>query len=159
MSRTYRRSAHAESIAPWLALSVILLMWWAGAKAVTWMRPHVEMPAGPAALSRNVPTTKAIDEAAPKETTIRASTRPDEPTLTADVSVTGEDVANLRARGLMIPARGVSLNCLRIAATAASPHGRGTDMRRSTFSRRAAQTWLPWRTGKWRNCLRATQAG
>ena len=40
MTRTYRRSAHVEAVAPWVALSVILLMGWAGAKAVNWARPR-----------------------------------------------------------------------------------------------------------------------
>jgi peptidoglycan LD-endopeptidase LytH len=117
MSRTYRtsrRSAHAEAVAPWVALSVILLMWWAGAKTITWMRPHVSIPAaslGPAELSRNVPTARAIDAPAPREGSLSAATK-QEPTLTADVSVTGEDVANLRARGLMIPALGVPASAL-----------------------------------------------
>ena len=108
MSRTfrrYRRAAHVEAVAPWIALTVILLMWWAGAKTITWMRPH-------AASSSVMPaarTARAIDDPAPRDAALRArsETRQDEPTLTADVSVTGADVANLRARDLMIPVRGV----------------------------------------------------
>ncbi len=118
MSRTYRssrRSAHAEATAPWMALSVILLMWWAGAKTITWMRPHLSLPAaslGPAELSRHVPTARALDEPAPREGSLKAATKQDEPTLTAAVSVTGEDVATLRARRLTIPALGVSASAL-----------------------------------------------
>ncbi len=113
--RTYRRSAHTEAIAPWIALFVILLMWWAGAKTITWMRPHLGGAAvalGPSGLSRHVPTTRAVDEPAPRERTLTAATKPGEPTLTADVSVTGEDVVNLRGRGLVVPVRGILVSAL-----------------------------------------------
>ena len=91
MSRTRRRSSvNAEAIAPWVALSVILLMWWAGAKMVAWIRP---LPAGPVAalgpsdLSRGAKTTRPIDATTP-EGRIAAAPRAQEATLTADVSVT-----------------------------------------------------------------------
>jgi peptidoglycan LD-endopeptidase LytH len=107
MSRTYRRSAHVEAVAPWMALSVILLMWWGGAKAVTWMRPHVM--SSPAAL---VPTAGAIDAPQAKERTLTAAPARNEPTMTASVPVTGDDVANLRARDLLLPVRGVPASAL-----------------------------------------------
>ena len=42
--RHRRRSVHAEAIAPWMTLSVILLIWWAGAKTLDWALPDVESP-------------------------------------------------------------------------------------------------------------------
>jgi murein DD-endopeptidase MepM/ murein hydrolase activator NlpD len=100
MSRVYRRSAHAEAVAPWIALTVILLMWWAGARTVVWMRPHI------------APASQALDEPTPKESTVSAAPARHEPVLTADTSVTGEDLANLRRRDLMIPVRGVAASAL-----------------------------------------------
>jgi murein DD-endopeptidase MepM/ murein hydrolase activator NlpD len=107
MSRTYRRSAHVEAVAPWMALSVILLMWWGGAKAITWMRPHVSSsPSAP------ISTAAAIDAPQPKEQALSAAPKHSEPTMTATVSVTGDDLANLRGRDLMIPVRGVPAGAL-----------------------------------------------
>jgi murein DD-endopeptidase MepM/ murein hydrolase activator NlpD len=110
MSRTYRRSAHAEAIAPWVALSVILLLWCAGATTVRWMRSH-QLP--PIASAQNaaprVRTAHAID--GPLNDPIITAGR-SEPTLTADVSVTGVDIANLRNRRLEIPVKGVDAGAL-----------------------------------------------
>ena len=111
MSRsTYRRSAHAEAIAPWVALSLILLLGWAGATTVRWMRPH-QLP--PIASAQNpaprVPTAHAID--GPLNDPVITAARSG-PTLTADVSVTGVDVANLRNRRLEIPVKGVDAGAL-----------------------------------------------
>jgi len=109
MNRTYRRSAHVEAIAPWAALSVILLMWWAGAKTVTWIRPHVAAPILKTQGTLRVPTAHAIDGAIqdPAVTAPKSGL-----TLSADVSVTGVDIANLRTRGLMIPVKDVPPSAL-----------------------------------------------
>jgi murein DD-endopeptidase MepM/ murein hydrolase activator NlpD len=98
--RTYRRSAHAEAIAPWAALSVILLMWWAGAKLIA---PHVQSGK---ALDR------PIEEPAVTAEQPRTRNEKKEATLTADVSVTGADVAHLRERGLIVPVQGVATSDL-----------------------------------------------
>ena len=93
--RTYRRAAHAEAIAPWVALSVILLMWWAGAKLFA---PYAPSSTGKA-LDRPIqePAMSAEPRTAKKELA-----------LTADVSVTGTDIAHLRQRALTMPVQGVS---------------------------------------------------
>jgi len=102
--RSYRRSAHAEAIAPWAALSVILLMWWIGAKTLTTLRPHVDAPAP-------VSSAKAVDEPAPREGTLTRA-HPAGPVLSADPSITGEDIAQLRTRDLLIPVRGIEAKAL-----------------------------------------------
>src|SRR5437764_14493603 len=96
MNRTYRRSAHVEAIAPWAALSVILLMWWAGAKTVAWIRPHVAAPILKTQGTLHVPTAHAIDGAIREP----AMTAPkSELTLSAAVSVTDVESADLAYRG------------------------------------------------------------
>ena len=109
MNRTYRRSAHVEAMAPWATLSVILLMWWAGAKTLALIRPHVAAPILKTQGTLRVPTAHSIDGAI-KEPALRAPRSG--LTLTADVSVTGVDIANLRTRGLMIPAKDVPASAL-----------------------------------------------
>ena len=56
-----RRAVHAEAIAPWVALSVVLLMWWAGAKALNWARPGHPGPLATygARVDPSVPKAKA----------------------------------------------------------------------------------------------------
>ena len=39
--RHRRRSVQVEAVAPWVTLSVILLIWWAGATALNWVRPRL----------------------------------------------------------------------------------------------------------------------
>ena len=48
----------AETIAPWVALSVVLLVWWAGAAALNWARPDVSTP--------NVSFGARVDPSVPK---------------------------------------------------------------------------------------------
>ena len=112
MTRTYRRSAQVEAVAPWVALSVILLMGWVGAKAVNWARPRFAASPAPSSLAVPSKSGEAIDEPAPREGSLRAAPTHDEPTLTADTSVTGVDLAHLQGRDLMIPVRGVQANTL-----------------------------------------------
>jgi len=113
-SRSYRRSAHAEAVAPWIALSVILLMWWAGARAITWMRWHFAPSATVTSASapKAAESTRAIDEPAPPENTVSAESVHDELRLTAHTAVGGDDIANLRQRDLRIPVRGVPAGAL-----------------------------------------------
>jgi len=115
ITRSYRRSAHAEAVVPWLALSVILLMWWAGARTLTWMQWHMASNGGATGVAP-VPTAtksaKAIDDPAPPESTVSAESTHDGPGLTADTSVGGDDIVNLRQRDLMIPVRGIHADAL-----------------------------------------------
>ena len=112
MSRTYRRSAHVEAIAPWAALSVILLLWFAGAKAVAWMRPHAVAPVASIARSQPAPRVPAAHAIDGPLTEPSVTSEKSEPTLSADVLATGADVANLRNRRLEIPVRGVEASAL-----------------------------------------------
>jgi murein DD-endopeptidase MepM/ murein hydrolase activator NlpD len=96
-----------EAVAPWIALSVILLMWWGGAKAITWMRPHIL-----SSPSAQISTAGAIDAPQPKEPALTAAPKHSEPTITASVSVTSGDLASLRGRDLLIPVRGVPASAL-----------------------------------------------
>ncbi len=110
MSASHRRSVNAEAIAPWVALVFVLLMWWAGARAVSWLRPHAGMPpvvrrsaehASAAAVRRPLDTPK-------REAAVSAAPRPGEPAIGADRIVTDTDLADLRGRSLLIPVRGVA---------------------------------------------------
>jgi murein DD-endopeptidase MepM/ murein hydrolase activator NlpD len=112
MTHAYRRSAPLDAIAPWLALAAILLLWWAGARAVAWMRPHPAAPIVSVLKSQGtprVPTARAIDGAVkdPVMTAPRSGQ-----TITAETPVTGVDIANLRSRGLEIPVKGVPASAL-----------------------------------------------
>jgi murein DD-endopeptidase MepM/ murein hydrolase activator NlpD len=89
-------------------------MWWAGARTIRWMRPHPALPQAslvPAELSRDIRKAKALDAPAPKEGALSAMAK-HEPTLTADVPVTVDDIKDLRGRDLMIPVRGVAAAAL-----------------------------------------------
>ena len=68
-----RRAVHAEAIAPWVALSVVLLMWWAGAKALNWARPGHPGPFATygARVDPSVPKVKPVDDV-PREAVRRA---------------------------------------------------------------------------------------
>lgn len=91
--RHRRRSVHAEAIAPWAALSFILLIWWAGAKTINWI--------GPDPL---VPKATPVD-AAPAGPALSA--RHAAPRLTANTMVLGSDIESLRRRSLALPVRGI----------------------------------------------------
>jgi len=114
MSRTYRRSVNAEAIAPWVTLSIILLMWWCGAKTVAWLRPRL---LGPTTVTTSEPAAPPRDRAKPvdsdpKDTAVGSNGPSDEPGLTADVKVTGVDIATLRTRQLLIPVKGIEASAL-----------------------------------------------
>jgi peptidoglycan LD-endopeptidase LytH len=109
--RHRRRSVQAEAIAPWVALSVVLVMWWAGASALRWARPGDPTPL--LSFGRNadisVPKTKPVDQVRrePALTPGRAA-----PTISADTVVAGSDIENLRRRSLIIPVRGITADDL-----------------------------------------------
>ena len=107
-----RRSVHAETIAPWVALSFILLLWWMGAQALHWYRPGFRSPLGS---FRSAPATepnkiaKPIDAPAPHAL---ATPRPGETTMSADSGISGADINDLRSRHLMIPVQGIPASAL-----------------------------------------------
>jgi murein DD-endopeptidase MepM/ murein hydrolase activator NlpD len=105
--RHRRRSVHAEAIAPWVALSVILLVWWAGAKVLGWAwRPVEQTPAVSlgARVDPSVPTVKPIDDVPPDA---EVAPRNAGPTISANTRVLGSDLEGLRHRSLKIPVGGV----------------------------------------------------
>jgi murein DD-endopeptidase MepM/ murein hydrolase activator NlpD len=88
--RHRRRSVHAEAIAPWASLSVILLIWWAGARVLQWARP--------------------LDQVKPEPVLVSAPARGAKmpsPTISAKTVVRGSDIEDLRSRSLAIPVRGL----------------------------------------------------
>ena len=110
--RHRRRSIHAEAIAPWAALSCILLLWWMGAQTLHWIRPGHQFPLWsfhppPAVDSKKV--AKPIDAPAPLPAT---ASRPGDTTLSADSGISGGDISGLRSRGLLIPVDGIPAGAL-----------------------------------------------
>ena len=108
-TRHRRRSVHTEAIAPWVALSVVLLMWWLGASALRWARSGPLMPDLPFGTPADVPRAKPVHEV-PREPAV--SSGKEEPTISADTAVLGSDLAQLRSRSLAIPVRGVDTKSL-----------------------------------------------
>jgi peptidoglycan LD-endopeptidase LytH len=105
-SRHRRRSVHAEAVAPWVALSVVLLMWWAGAKALDWARAD-RQPSLFSFGGRVDPggkKAKSVDDV-PPEPSLKA--RDAGPTISANTTVSGSDLAGLRRRTLDLPVRGL----------------------------------------------------
>lgn len=105
-TRHRRRSVHAEAIAPWVALSVVLLVWFAGAQALKWARPGHRYPllSFGSSTQPSVPRAKPVDEA-PREAVIESTNVG--PTISPNTMVRGSDLDNLRARSLAIPVRGL----------------------------------------------------
>jgi len=108
VSRIHRRTVQAEAIAPWVALSVILLCWWAGARTLHWMLPQLSGIGGGAYQEPSVPEVRSARALDKTEKESRVSAPSMTPTLTADVKVTGIDIAALRQRQLLIPVDGVT---------------------------------------------------
>lgn len=109
--RHRRRSVQAEAVAPWVALSVVLLIWWAGAKALNWARPGHQSPlmSFGARVGPVVPRAKPIDDVPPDAAlTARDAT----PTIAPNTMVFGSDLENLRGRSLHIPVRGLEADDL-----------------------------------------------
>jgi murein DD-endopeptidase MepM/ murein hydrolase activator NlpD len=109
-TRHRRRSVHAEAVAPWAALSVILVMWWAGAKALNWVWPGTyTWEVFSARMDPNVPKTRPVDEVRPEPV---LKPREAGPTISARTMVSGSDVRDLRSRSLAIPVRGLGVDAL-----------------------------------------------
>jgi len=110
-TRHRRRSVQAEAIAPWVALSIVLLMWWAGAAAVRWARTGGSLPEIAFGTSSNsgVEKTKPAHDVA-REPSVRPKNS--EPTISPDTEILGSDVAQLRSRSLTIPVRGLDASAL-----------------------------------------------
>jgi murein DD-endopeptidase MepM/ murein hydrolase activator NlpD len=106
-TRHKRRAIQAETIAPWLALSVVLLVWWAGATALDWARGVRDAPAAAfnAGIDASVPKTKALDEV-PREAAVSPGVAGGA-TISPDTTVLGSDLATLRSRTLVVPVRGL----------------------------------------------------
>jgi murein DD-endopeptidase MepM/ murein hydrolase activator NlpD len=107
-----RRSLHAETIAPWIALSFILLMWWMGAQALHWYRPEHRFTLWPAATSpavQGVKVSKPLDAPAPARAT---AAQAGEATISASSGISGGDFADLRSRNLMIPVDSIPASAL-----------------------------------------------
>jgi murein DD-endopeptidase MepM/ murein hydrolase activator NlpD len=106
--RHRRRSVRAEAIAPWVTLSVILLLWWAGARALNWVRPNL----APSFSARVDPSVRKVDpvDAIPDEPELRA--RPSDAAISANTVVLGSDLDNLRRRDLTVPVRGLDADDL-----------------------------------------------
>lgn len=101
-----RRSVHAEAIAPWVALSFVLLLWWAGAQALNWARPGHPGPfrSYGARVDPAVPKVKAVDDV-PREAAV--APRDIAPRISPDTAVLGSDIDDLRRRSLLVPVRGL----------------------------------------------------
>jgi peptidoglycan LD-endopeptidase LytH len=104
-TRHRRRSFQAEAIAPWVALSVVLLVWWAGATALKWARPGYSSPqVSLGGRDASVPKSTPVDNL-PPETALSPATSG--PTISATTRVLGSDLDNLRSRSLLLPVRGL----------------------------------------------------
>jgi murein DD-endopeptidase MepM/ murein hydrolase activator NlpD len=102
--RHRRRSLHAEAVAPWAALSFILLVWWAGAKTLNWANPAHQYPLMSVGARVDPPIRKAKPvDVVPAEPVVRAHDAG--PTISANTTISDSDLSNLRARSLVIPVR------------------------------------------------------
>jgi peptidoglycan LD-endopeptidase LytH len=104
--RHRRRSIDAEAIAPWAALSLILLVWWAGATTLNWAKPDHQYPlmSFGSRDDRSIPKAKPVDTIAP-EPAVRS--RHTGPTIAGTSEISQSDVSMLRSRSLAIPVRGL----------------------------------------------------
>lgn len=111
-----RRLMHAEAIAPWAALSLVLLIWWAGAKTLNWARPDHRYPlmSFGARVDPSVPKVEPVDAvpaaAAAGEATLKPASAG--PTISAITMVSGSDMESLRSRSLVVPVRGIATDDL-----------------------------------------------
>jgi peptidoglycan LD-endopeptidase LytH len=123
--RHRRRAIHAEAIAPWVALSFIVLMWWAASKALEWVRPGQPNPlwsigrgsresGGDArsnpAVPRAEPRAEPLDEAAPLPKLESAPSAGF--SIEALTSISNSDITDLRSRHLLVPVRGIDTSAL-----------------------------------------------
>ena len=108
--RHRRRSVDAEAIAPWVTLSVILLLWWAGAKTLHLAWPGAGFaPPFNAGVDASVPKSPPIDADVPGPS---VAPSPSQPVLSADTRVLGSDMDELRGRALAVPVRGLDADDL-----------------------------------------------
>lgn len=108
--RRRRRSVHVEAIAPWVTLSVVLLVWWAGAAALRWAQLGYSAPQVSFGVRETaVPKSKPLDNIPPEPT---LSSPNSGPTLSANTVVLGSDLDNLRRRSLVVPVRGLDADDL-----------------------------------------------
>jgi murein DD-endopeptidase MepM/ murein hydrolase activator NlpD len=107
-----RRSVHAETIAPWLALSFILLLWWMGAQALHWYRPGFRSPLGSLRSALAVEPKKIAKPIDAPAASAVATSGPGETTMSADSGISGGDITDLRSRHLPIPAEGIPASAL-----------------------------------------------
>ena len=122
-TRHKRRAIQAETIAPWIALSVVLSVWWAGAKALNWVRDVRDTPTTfNAGVDASVRKTKPIDES-PREAVVSPGGGGGA-TLSANTLVLGSDLATLRNRSLVVPVRGLEAEDLVSSFTDARGNGR-----------------------------------
>ena len=111
--RHRRRSVHAEAIAPWVALSVVLLIWWAGAKALNWARPGHQTPLDvrlARASIRPCRRSKPVDDVPPEPA--RGATRCRRRRSPRTPWCSGPTSDELRRRSLAIPVRGLDADDL-----------------------------------------------
>ena len=109
MTVRHRRRIHAEAIAPWAALSLVLLIWWGAAKTLDWARPGHESPLmsfgrREASLPSAAKKTSPVDRT-PATPTVTSSDRGT--TMSANTIVSGSDLAALRSRSLLLPVKGL----------------------------------------------------
>jgi len=104
--RHRRRSVQVEAVAPWAALSVVLLMWWIGARTLNWVRPgdYGPLMSFGSSAEPSVPRIKPVDEVRPEPVVTPGHSVP---TISANTKIAGSDIDNLRHRSLMIPVRGI----------------------------------------------------
>ena len=109
--RRRRRSIHAEVVAPWAALALVLLVWWGAAKTLDWVRPGHQSPL--------MSFSRRAEPRLPKVAPLHV-TRPDSalkaapagPTISPNTMIAGSDVASLRARSLLVPVKGLKADDL-----------------------------------------------
>jgi peptidoglycan LD-endopeptidase LytH len=106
--RHRRRSVQVEAVAPWVTLSIILLIWWAGAKTLNWVRPDYPAMSFNAGVDESVPKARPVDEGPHDPLVARRSG----PTISANTMVLGSDVNDLRGRSLAVPVRGLDADQL-----------------------------------------------
>lgn len=109
MSPRRRRFLREDVLAPWIAIAVILTVWWTGARLLG----GASDPSEHAEVSRRAPVTDAeIARSRPAPTvTDRATAAPGE--SAAPLALTGTEIDELRHKGLSIPVVGIAHTALR----------------------------------------------
>jgi len=106
-----RRAVQVEAIAPWVALSVVLFVWWVGATTLNWARggdAPAQVSSG-ARVDPSVPKSAPIDDV-PRDAALAAADAG--PTISSNTLVFGSDVERLRQRSLTLPVRGLEADDL-----------------------------------------------